>query len=750
MRLSFIYSHLMIVFIIILNGVNHFNIKPKSKNSLEYKTSLSKINTEYISQGQLRLSLYEDTALANNESPADGLLIFFDTEGNNDVDINDALDITNLDENFSTNNNGVLLSIETRAIPVDNEEVQLEVNTYRNTNYTIVAEGSSMQCATAFLYDNYTEVLTEIPQDGIANYSYSVALGVPASVANDRFKIIFDAESSQLIWNGSVSNDWNNSANWTPNGVPNSCSNITIPSTETLPQISQDLTISSLNINSGMSLTVPNGITLNVIGDLNMYSESTTYSGLVVKGEITVFGATKYHRYTNSELNGRDLIAPPLSGQSWESFLTDDNSYNTNILYNNGVELPNTTYLFGHFEKGITDNYLVYNHNTIENLYSGRGYRVSTNTPIGEGNGEALTFTGSIAANSVSVLVENDFTGNFPEWNLIGNPYASYIDVNAFLNHVGSVSGMSNLSLLEDSSAAIYGYDANNTDGSGSNWTIANLLEGPELIAPGQGFFVSSKLSSANLEFTPEMQAEGNSDDFIVGRTTSDVNYIKLRLSSSSGNCMTSIYFHDNAGLGLDVGYDAAVFGGNISEFALYSHLVDNNEGIPFRIQAVNSSDILDVTIPLGVNVNEEQELTFSITESTLPTSTNVYLEDTFAGTLTLLTNTHYSIFPTTELSGTGRFFLRITESVLSTTPNNSETLNIFFLNNSKELIVKGHLYENTRMMLYDVQGRAVSSHELNSSVSENRINLSRLKEGVYIVYLQNQIWKKSKKVVVN
>lgn len=750
MRLSFIYSHLIIVFIIILNSIDHFNIKPNRENSVEYKINSSRINTEFISQGQLRLSLYEDTALANNESPADGLLIFFDTEGNNEVDINDALDITNLDENFSTNNNGVLLSIETRATPVDNEEIQLEVNTYRNTNYTIVTEGISMQCATAFLYDSYTEVLTEIPQDGVANYSYSVASGVPASVANDRFRIIFDAESSQLTWNGSVSNDWNNSANWTPNEVPNSCSNITIPNTETPPQISEDITISSLNINSGMSLTVPNGTTLNVIGDLNMYSESVTYSGLVVKGEITVSGTTKYHRYANSELNDRDLIAPPLSGQSWGSFLTNDNSYNANILYDNGVELPNTTYLFGHFEKGAIDDYLVYNNNTIENLYSGRGYRVSTNTPIDEGNGEALIFTGSIVANSVNVLVENDFTGDFPEWNLIGNPYASYIDVNAFLNHIGSMSGVSNLSLLDENTAAIYGYDANDTDDSGSNWTIANLLEGPELIAPGQGFFVSSKLSSANLEFTPEMQVEGNSDDFIIGRTSNDFNYVKLRLSSSTDSCLTSIYFHDNASLGLDIGYDAAVFGGGISEFAIYSHLVDNNQGAPFTIQAVNSSDILDVIIPLGVNANEGQEVIFSIADNTLPTSANVYLEDTFANTLTLLTNNDYSIMPTTSLSETGRFFLRITESVLSTTQNISKTLNIFFLNNSKELIVKGHLYENTGMMLYDVQGRAVFYHELDSSVSENRINLSRLKEGVFIVCLEDKRWKKSIKVVID
>ncbi|WP_431137961.1 hypothetical protein, partial [Psychroserpens mesophilus] len=82
--------------------------------------------------------------------------------------------------------------------PIDEEEIQLEVNTYRNTNYTIVAEGISMQCATAFLYDNYLGISIEIPQSGTVNYDYSIISGVSASIANNRFKIIFAADASQL------------------------------------------------------------------------------------------------------------------------------------------------------------------------------------------------------------------------------------------------------------------------------------------------------------------------------------------------------------------------------------------------------------------------------------------------------------------------------------------------------------------------------------------------------------------------
>ncbi|WP_243473834.1 T9SS type A sorting domain-containing protein [Winogradskyella sp. MH6] len=750
MKSSFIFSYVLVLFWTLFNHLHLFISTPKSNDLKTYKTAISKTVMNFTSQGQLRLSLYESSALGNNESPADGLLIFFDTEGNNDVDINDALDIPNLDENFSTNNNGVLLSIESRATPIDEEEIQLEVNTYRSTNYTIVAEGISMQCATAFLYDDYLGISIEIPQSGTANYDYSIISGVSASIANNRFKIIFAADASQLTWNGSVSDDWNNSDNWTPNEVPGLCSEVTIPETERSPQILEDMTIAALNINSGINLTVPNGKTLNVSGDLNMYSESDSYSGLIVKGTITVEGTAKYHRYANSESNDRDLIAPPLTGQSWTSFLANDNNYNSNILFNNGVEPPNTVYLFGPFEKGNTDDYLVYNYNTTETLDSGKGYRVATNTSTNEANGEPLIFTGTIVTSSVNVTIENDFTGNFPEWNLIGNPYTSYIDVNAFLNHVGSVSGVSNLSLLGEDTAAIYGYDANDTDESGSNWTITNLLEGPDVIAPGQGFFVSSKLSSANLEFTPNMQVESHSDDFIIGRTSNDVDFVKIRLNSLSDSCTTSIYFHNNASLGLDIGYDAAVFGGSVSDFALYSHLVENNEGTPMAIQAVNSSDTLDIIIPLGVNSNQDEELRFSIAEIALPSTINIYLEDAITNTTTLLNNTDYVVLPEITLLGTGRFFLRITESVLSTIQNNLDSLNVFVVNSTKELIVKGQLQESTTLTLYDLYGREVFLSELDSSIYDNRIDISSLNGGAYIIYLQSDKWQKSIKAVID
>ncbi|GAB5564966.1 MAG: hypothetical protein Wins2KO_20290 [Winogradskyella sp.] len=165
-----------------------------SKDNSGMETSTFSDNSTN-NQGLLTLSLFENTTLANGGSPVDGILIMSSSNGNNAIDGNDAMDITNLDENFAVNNNGSLLSIESRAIPVDAEVIQLEINTYRSTNYTIVAEGGSLLGATPFLYDSYTGTYTEIPMNGSVNYTFSVDSNSLSSISGDRFTIVYEQET---------------------------------------------------------------------------------------------------------------------------------------------------------------------------------------------------------------------------------------------------------------------------------------------------------------------------------------------------------------------------------------------------------------------------------------------------------------------------------------------------------------------------------------------------------------------------
>ena len=162
-----------------------------SKYTAGDETAVFKTSGKSSKASKLSLNLYESNALAENNTASDGILLFFDENYSNSVDAFDAAKFTNLDENFAISNGGSLLSIEQRATPTLSDAISLEITKYRNTEYTIVAEGSSLIGETAFLYDVYTNEYTEIPQNGTATYSYSIDADAAASIAADRFSIRF-------------------------------------------------------------------------------------------------------------------------------------------------------------------------------------------------------------------------------------------------------------------------------------------------------------------------------------------------------------------------------------------------------------------------------------------------------------------------------------------------------------------------------------------------------------------------------
>ncbi|MDY2585962.1 T9SS type A sorting domain-containing protein [Winogradskyella aquimaris] len=516
-----------------------------------------------------------------------------------------------------------------------------------------------------------------------------------------------------------------------PNGVASTGDNIVIATGNAI--INANTSCNSVTVNPGAALTIETGATLTISNGMILESASTSYSSLILDG--TVAGTLTYERHVNINGSGttgsNDLVSAPLTGQDFASFA----AANPNIL-NTG-----TLYLFGPFDKTIGD-YVIYANTETATLDAGIGYRTGTTD-----NG-TVSFMGTAENGTISNAIENSGP-SFEEWNLVGNPYPSYLNVQAFLNHdVGD--GVTNLQLFDASSAAIYGYDGNALDG----WTIYNLstTNASTVIAPGQGFFVSAdatKTVAYDLEFTPAMRSTGTDDDFIQGRNV-ELIYLKLNLSSGNDTCRTDFYFNANASQGLDVGYDAQMFNNSASGFSLYSHLLQDNVGEPMALQALNLADLNEVSIPLGVNCNQGEQITFSIAETTLPESVTISLEDVVANTVTFLDNSDYILTPTTDLLGTGRFFLRISQDALTIINNDLDALNIFSLNTSKELVISGKLKEQTILELYDIQGRRVLSTELDATLLQNRMSVSNLSTGVYVVQLQNNEEQRSQKVIIN
>ncbi|EDP70902.1 hypothetical protein FBALC1_09083 [Flavobacteriales bacterium ALC-1] len=524
---------------------------------------------------------------------------------------------------------------------------------------------------------------------------------------------------------GSTTYTYNNS--WSPSnpiGISTSGDDIIIEAGTVT--ISANTDCNSLTVESGAALTVESGVTLTATTvDLNSTSER--FSSLILDGTIT--GTVNYNRHTE-QLGTNDLISAPVVGQTFGAF----ESANTNLAASGSLR----AFAQYNTNTGAYQNYdVVSNASTIIDL--GIGYRAATT------DGTALTFTGTVRTNDVLDIPITDAAAGYA-WNLIGNPYPSYIDFETFFSVNATEFASSGVF------QAIYGYDGNASNG----WTIWNLAtiadaNVTELIAPGQAFFVKSKVGGGLIDFTTDMRRSGTSDDFILGRQSiSNVALCKLNLSSSTDNSSTQIYFIEGTSRGLDIGYDAGSYTGNVSEFSIFSNLVEDNAGLDMAIQTLPFNDFNNVVVPLGINAQAGIGLTIEIDDtSSLPSNINVYLEDNETNTWTLLNGGNYSFSPSSDLNGTGRFFIHYSSVTLSAENNEWNNLQIYNTSSPKEIVVKGILKENTTANLYDIQGRLVLSRQLEKSRISNSIDISNVSAGIYIAKIFNDNQVKTQKLVV-
>jgi autotransporter-associated beta strand protein len=485
-------------------------------------------------------------------------------------------------------------------------------------------------------------------------------------------------------------------------------------------------------VNAGQSLTVSNNLTTS--GNVTLNSNSQSYSSLIAG---SVIGDLTYKRHVNNaagtgtSTTANDLISPPVSGMTFGALRMDAN---TNIL-SGTIGGNGPFYLFGPFDNSSVTDYVLFEE-TVDDavvLDSGVGYRT------GSTDGGTYTFTGTVETGNVMETITTPAGGS--KWNLIGNPYPSHITLSEFLSI--------NTSKFDTSAVGVYGYDGAATDGY-IIWNLLYSIINPDaIVTPGQGFFVASASTSEVVNFNSNMRSIGNTDDFIPLRTSSSITNVKLNIASSTKSFNTEIYFTEFSTLGLDPGFDASLFGGSIPAFSVYSNLVEENNNVPLAIQAIGETDYNDVIIPLGVRSNQGEQITFSIESSSVPSTVEVYLDDTVANISTLLTASDYVLTPSTNLSGVGRFFLRFIDNSLSMQENTYDNLDVFTSHSTKEIIINGQLLDKTDCFIYDIQGKLISEHKLSFENLQNRIDVSKVSTGVYIIKLSNTNSELSKKIII-
>jgi hypothetical protein len=506
--------------------------------------------------------------------------------------------------------------------------------------------------------------------------------------------------------------------------------------------VTTSLQSQNVTVNSGRSITVEKTSSVTISGDLSnngtmtLNSSEDEFSSIIVRGSSE--GDIIYNRYVNHVgNNGWDLIGSPVDDLPISDFV----SSNTGVLATNG-----STYAIGYYDNS-EDSWTNYTSSSVgnTNFDLGKGYQMASTT----GGSGLLSFIGKIATTDQEKPIQ-DYSGNSGTiWNLVSNPYPSYIYANNNANSTDNIlkANIEDSANLHSSYAALYSY---NPDGS---YTIYNQLSEATYIAPGQGFMVASNSSSGgHLSITEAMQTTVGSYNSVGAQSDIIDDSFELILKLFHGDTeidYTRFYFSDGLTLGLDAGYDAGHFN---QEASLMSRLVEEDQGIGFIINAMGLESINNVVIPLVINQEVGQNFRINLDTFEMYADTNVYLEDNLQGTMTLLNDEDFELTPQNNLSEMGRFFIHFTADTFSIDEEAStNVLNVFKADQNNFITIEGLALQSaeTSVKLYNVIGMEVLSQNLNNNSNTQTISTNGLASGVYIIQLKSGINQLTKKLII-
>ena len=543
-------------------------------------------------------------------------------------------------------------------------------------------------------------------------------------------------------WTGAVNSDWSDLGNWSNNVVLSTYTTATIPTgLANYPEISTttDVIIGSIVIESGASLNIAKGGSLKLSdnftnnGTVILESDENEFSSIKV-GKLSS-GNIEYQRYVNSVTNGWDLIGAPISGQAINLFSTTNSST---------LATDKEIYAIGYYDN-TNDTWTNYTDSTIGvagNFIAGKGYQMATVS------GSTLSFSGTVPIEDVTIPIQNNNAANSGagrRWNLISNPFPSYISGNNVANATNNFLTV-NSAVIDDNFEAVYGFN-------GTGYTVYNHTYNDNsafYIAPGQGFFVAAaSTSSANVRFTEAMQTVTGSDDFVAARSSASYELVLDMYSDGVKEDDTKFYFKEGLTLGLDPGYDAGAFN---QSSGLSSRLVEQDNGIGMGINAMPTDAMSNVIVPLTINQEAGIALKIQIANSTIPEDINVYLEDTVENTFTLLTNEGFELLAQTTLSGIGRFFLHFTTNALSTdTVSSTSLLTAYKGTGNTYISVEGlqQFSQPAQLTLYNVLGMKILSRKIQNPSQKEMLSTVGLRTGVYILKVQAENIVFTKKLVI-
>ena len=377
---------------------------------------------------------------------------------------------------------------------------------------------------------------------------------------------------------------------------------------------------------------------------------------------------------------------------------------------------------------------------------------------------------------------------------LIGNPYASALDANKFINDNLKKGGNSvnvfNGSLYFWSHFAgathylaeyVGGYAIYNL--SGGIRAIANDArinatgetggqEPQQYIPVGQGFFITTALDQSTSTSTPNT-IDGGAVQFknsqrIYHRETDGASVFhkpensgKKEKSTIDNRSKILLKFHSPIGYlrqllvtadpqtsnGFDIGYDAPLIQNNAEDMFWYFNKAE------FLIQGVAHFG-KNQELPLGIRIKEEKPFTISIdTLHNIPDEMEIFLKDSIQNVYHNLRKGAYeSTASEGEIINRFKLVFENPDAIVETPGEEEvpENLQVIYVNGSREVVIRNpEMIKIERIYLNNLLGQQLHVYYDIPVEKEIRLPVKRFSSGIYIVRLQTEKGIVTKKIIL-
>jgi len=583
----------------------------------------------------------------------------------------------------------------------------LEFQSGATSNRTIDKQGASGISFTS-----------DITNSSSGNHTFNVPIGIDGSLVS------FNANNGKLIFNDIIyinNNTLNisGSQNVEFSNDISGTGNVTVLNGAKLIINGQNCDIQNLTINAGGTVEIAAAKQLSINGTLTnngtlslKSAEGVGTATIITLGTVDGTGTTNVEQFVSSAAigtTGRNwYISSPLSAASVSTITAE------------------------------TDNDLVYRNGSVWSNASGtmdvmKGYIAKS--PAGN---KTIQFTGG------SLNTGNQSVTNLPAgFNLVGNPYASYVDFTQ-----ATKTGVENSIWYRSKSSGSYVFQTYNVPSNvGAN-------DGSAIIPPLQSFWIKTTSGTNTFGFTNTMrshQDQSVATNRLKAPAISTQNLLRLEIANGTDKDETVVYFNSNALNTFDV-YDS-------------EKMLNETAGVPEIYTFTDSKDLvingfnaiqLNTEIPLGFRTGLTEPTNIYTLKATqlqnFGTDTELVLIDKEnSNSESILNEGSDYTFSSAAVNTTNRFSLvfRAKGTTTGDCCNPSEYKNVLVYRNANNQIcidLKSELNKVENIAVYNTMGQRIT--ETKPSKANTVLNVA-FETGVYFVKLNIDNKTLTRKVIV-